>query len=44
MGGEFIKEKLKLPPFFIWLHPYFAHGASCAKLNIEWTPRLGLSL
>jgi len=36
---DFFKEKLKLPPnFFILASPYFAHSASCAKLNVEWTP------
>jgi len=38
--GESFKEKLKLTPiFFILASPYFAHGAFCAKLNMEWKPQ-----
>jgi len=37
-GGVF-KRKIKASPYFLQLaSPYFAHGASCAKLKIEWTP------
>jgi len=39
MGESFLR-KIKASALFslFWLLPYFAHGASCAKLNIEWTP------